>query len=66
MFRYATGLCLVLCLQPLAGCSTDRVTRGLYEGIRTRNDLQSSPAERLGKPDAQQYSEYERARKEPH
>ncbi len=64
MLRYATILFLVLCLQLLAGCTTGKVTRGIYDGIRVRNDLQGSPAERFGKPQEPDYQEYERMRKE--
>ena len=47
-----------------AGCTTDGVQHGLYEGFRVRNDLQSSPSERIGKPDSLDYQEYNRLRKE--
>lgn len=46
------------------GCSVDNVRQGLYEGVRTRNNLQSSPSERAGKPETPDYREYERLRKE--
>ena len=42
----------------------NEVKDGLYDGIRTRNDLQNSPPERLGKPESPNYPEYERLRKE--
>lgn len=44
----------------VAGCTADNVQHGLYEGFRVRSDLQNSPAERIGKPDAPSYSEYQR------
>ena len=62
--RYSTFIFLLLCMQLLAGCSSDKVTRGLYEGIRVRNGLQSSPSERFGKQEVPVYPEYERMRKE--
>jgi hypothetical protein len=65
MTRSSIVLFIVLCLHLFTGCTTSNVTRGVYEGLRTRNDLQSSPSERLGKPASPDYAEYERARKEP-
>jgi hypothetical protein len=64
MLRYSTVLFIILCLQLLAGCTTSNLSRGLYEGVRVRNDLQSSPAERFGKPESPDYQEYERMRQE--
>ena len=58
--RYALLLLTLLGLLLLAGCTADHLKQGLYEGLRTRNDLQSSPAERIGKPDSPNYQEYER------
>jgi hypothetical protein len=55
---------LLIALALCAGCTADNVRQGLYEGIRTRNDLQSSPAERVGKQESIDYREYERQRKE--
>lgn len=57
-------LLAVLGLLLLAGCSTDNLKHGLYEGFRVRNDLQSSPPERGDKPVSPDYQEYERLRKE--
>ena len=64
MIRTAMLLLAALGLLLCAGCTTDKVRQGLYEGFRVRNDLQSSPSERLGKPDSVDYLEYERQRKE--
>lgn len=64
MFRYLIILFSFLCLYLLAGCSTGNVSQGIYDGIKVRNDLQSSPAERYGKPETPDYQEYERMRKE--
>ncbi len=55
---------IVLGLSLFAGCTADNVRQGLYEGFRTRNDLQSTPPERTGKPESPNYSEYERLKKE--
>jgi hypothetical protein len=60
MHRFRTLLFTALGLLLLAGCTTDHLKQGLYEGLRTRNDLQSSPAERIGKPDSPNYQEYQR------
>lgn len=64
MIRSAMLLLTVLGLLLLAGCAADNVRHGLYEGFRVRNDLQSLPPERVGKPDSPDYREYERLRKE--
>lgn len=65
MFRFVM-LLLTMLLLLLTGCTGENVRHGFYEGIRTRNDLQSSPSERLGQPASPDYSEYERLRKEQH
>ncbi len=57
-------LLATLSLLLLTSCSADNLRHGLYEGIKTRNDLQSSPSERFGKPEAPSYPEYERLRTE--
>ena len=64
MLRVCFILLSVLCWQLLAGCSTDHLARGLYDGIRVHNDLNSPPSERLGKQEAPDYRDYERMRKE--
>lgn len=55
---------IVLGLSLLAGCTVDNMRQGIYEGFRTRNDLQYSPPERAGKPESPDYREYERLRKQ--
>lgn len=62
--RHAAVLSIVLCLLLLAGCSGNSLARGIYEGIRVRNELQSSPPERFGRPETPDFQEYERRRKE--
>jgi hypothetical protein len=57
-------LIMVTLVAVLAGCTTNQVRGGLYEGFRVRNDLQNSPAERVGKPEAPNFNEYERQRRE--
>lgn len=61
-------LCLLMamsfCAGALGGCSADHMKRGVYEGVRVRNDLQSSPQERIGRPETPPYPEYERLKKE--
>lgn len=48
----------------MAGCAVDNVRHGLYEGIRTYNNLQSTPSEQVGRPESLTYQDYERMRKE--
>lgn len=64
MVRFVMLLLTMLLLLPCSGCTGENVRHGLYEGIRTHNDLQSPPPERLGQPASPDYSEYERLRKE--
>jgi len=64
MFRFAMLLLIMLSLLLFSGCTGENVRHGLYEGIRTRNDLQNSPPDRFGKPESPDYPEYERLRKE--
>jgi uncharacterized lipoprotein len=35
----------------LAACSSKNISPGIYEGVRTRSQLQSTPSERLGRPE---------------
>jgi len=64
MIRFAVLLFFILWLQLLVGCSVKQVTTGVYEGFRVQNDLQSSPAERVGKPESPDYGQYEQMKKE--
>ena len=64
MFRFVMLVFTMLLLPLFTGCTGENVRHGLYEGLRTRNDLQSPPPERFGKPESPDYSEYERLRKE--
>ncbi len=64
MIRPATVLLALLALSSLAGCTADNLRQGVYEGLRTRNDLQSSPPERIGKPESPDYQTYDRMRRE--
>ena len=62
--RFVALLLFVLLLQLLVGCSVKHVTTGIYEGFRVQNDLQSSPAERVGRPESPDYGQYEQMKKE--
>lgn len=48
----------------LSGCSTSNLYGGIYEGVRVRNQLQSTPSERLNQAEPMNYQQYERERKE--
>jgi len=58
-----TIACIIAMVLFLSGCALD-VKQGIYEGARTRANLQSTPAERSDKPATPDYLEYERLRKE--
>jgi hypothetical protein len=64
MPRFMMMLFNILFLLLLTGCSKENLIQGMYDGVRTHNDLQSTPLERAGKPDSPDYLEYERMRKE--
>ncbi|SNB45250.1 hypothetical protein [Geobacter sp. DSM 9736] len=53
---------VALWLLMLTGCSSERLRQGMYEGFRVRNDLQTTPAEKVGRPESPDYGEYERLR----
>lgn len=65
--RVATraGLLLTVLLPALAGCSSNHVYQGLYEGIRAKEQMQTAPSERLVRPEPPfDYQEYEKLRNE--
>lgn len=64
MFRYVMLVLTMLLLPLFTGCTANYLWGGLYGGIKARNDLQSTPSERLGQPESPDYSEYERLRRE--
>ena len=45
------------------GCANYNFSRALYDGVQTRDQLQSTPAERAGKPEPLNYDQYEKERK---
>lgn len=51
--------CLVVML---CGCSSSNLKRGMYQGIQNYNQMQSTPTERIGKPDMN-YDQYDSERK---
>ncbi len=60
--------CPAVCLFGLlllgqAGCTSKQIYGNLYEGVRVRNQLQTTPAEQIGKPDVPSYDQYEAERK---
>ena len=50
---------MVIC----AGCSNYNFSRAVYEGVQTRDQLQSTPPERMGRPEPLNYQQYESERK---
>ena len=64
MIRLRSLLCILLVPASLAGFTVDHVQQGFYEGLRVRNDLQSSPHDRFGKPESPNYQQYEQLKKE--
>lgn len=49
----------------VAGCTSQGVVQGMYEGARVRNQIQSAPSERVGKPELpSDYQSYDAMRRE--
>ena len=46
-----------------AGCSNYNFSKAVYEGVQTRDQLQTTPAERAGKPEPLNYQQYDSERK---
>ena len=46
-----------------SGCSNYSFSKAVYEGVQTRDQLQSTPGERAGKPEPMNYQQYESERK---
>jgi hypothetical protein len=46
----------------LASCTSDRMTRGVYEGIQNRNEALKTPAEKMSTPSSPAYPEYRKER----
>lgn len=58
------GMVMVVTL--LAGCSKNySFSRAVYDGVQTRDQLQTTPAERAGKPEPLNYQQYDAERKRP-
>jgi hypothetical protein len=55
----------LLFLLVLAGCATNSIYRGVYEGVRVRSQLDSAPAESIDRPELPaDYQQYDALRKE--
>jgi hypothetical protein len=46
----------------IGGCTGENFKQGLYDGLKVHNDLQSTPSERLGRPDPT-YGQYQQMQK---
>lgn len=54
---------MLLTISLCSGCSNYNFSRAVYEGVQTRDQLQSTPADRAGKPEPMNYEQYESERK---
>lgn len=54
---------VLLTMSLCGGCSNYNFSRAVYEGIQTRDQLQTTPADRAGKPEPMNYEQYESERK---
>ena len=54
---------MLLTMSLCSGCSNCNFSRAVYEGLQTRDQLQTTPAERAGKPEPMNYEQYESERK---
>lgn len=62
--RHVGFIMLAACFFLATGCTAKQAYQGVYEGFRARNQLETGPAERLNKPEPDNYGQYEQERKE--
>lgn len=63
MFARLLLLVTLLTMFLWSGCSNYNFSKAFYEGVQTRDQLQSTPSERAGKPEPMNYQQYESERK---
>jgi len=63
MFARPPLLVMLLTILLCTGCSNFNFSKAFYEGVQTRDQLQSTPSERVGKPEPMNYQQYESERK---
>ena len=63
-FAEAIKAVMIIALVFACGCSTDRATQNVYEGIQNRNEALKTPQEKASEPPPQSYPDYERERKQ--
>ena len=56
-------LVTLLSMSLWGGCSNYSFPKAVYEGVQTRDQLQSTPDQRAGKPEPMNYHQYESERK---
>jgi hypothetical protein len=59
---HRTWPALLLALVTLTGCSSQQMFRGIYEGTQVRDQLSTTPAEKVSKPEPLPYDQYETER----
>ena len=59
------GLILLSALSLLSCSRGYSFTKAVYDGVQTRNQLQTPPTERAGRPEPPPYQQYDAERKRP-
>lgn len=62
MTRMSTVALFLLAAAMMSGCSNYNFSRAVYDAVQTREQLQSTPAERAGKPEPLNYQQYDSER----
>lgn len=60
------AIMMVAIMVCVSGCSKNySFSRAVYDGVQTHDQLQTTPAERAGKPEPLNYQQYDTERKRP-
>jgi hypothetical protein len=62
MGRLYTALFILSVTVGSGGCANYNFSNAVYDGVQTRDHLQSTPTERAGKPEPMNYQQYESER----
>jgi hypothetical protein len=56
------GVTVVVALLLFCGCNSKAIYQGIYEGSRVRQQLQTTPGERVGRQELPDYQSYDSMR----
>ncbi len=63
MKRLIVSFAVILMSFLFTGCSNYNFFKAVYQGVQTRDQMQTTPAERAGKPEPMNYEQYDSERK---